>query len=312
MVNKIKALLGMAHREDATSTEVTSSLPHAEAELAAAQAAQVAADGSYKASLLSGDEAEMYRLATARREAAVRVDRGEALVEVLRGRLDGARAREAEADRVERYEAARRQGDEAADALREFYPQYAGGLVELLKAVAEAELAVKEANADLPAKAVPLPGVEARVRDHPGLPEEVVQEVEVEKWVRTGMTVPGTYDQAAVRPTEGGRGVLRVRGLPDNEGYPVERRKFIERTVLPAAFSLGADRLVYDVSLPGLREGEASFFEPVKRPYQTGFDHREVLLQVAKLRGTAPRGEPTRAVVTKLIPLDEKPVKSLS
>ena len=81
MLKTLKALLGLAQREDATTGELVPSLPAAEAELAAAQQAQADAEQAYNGSLLGGSEAETIRLDVARREAAVRIDRATALIE---------------------------------------------------------------------------------------------------------------------------------------------------------------------------------------------------------------------------------------
>jgi hypothetical protein len=292
MLKGLKALLGLAGREDATSDELAPSLPEAEAELAAALAAQADAEAAYRAALIKGNEAEEDQADAERQAIDKRIVRAKILIETLRECLAEAQERELEAERVERYEAARRQGDEAGDALRVLYPQFAGGIVELLRAVAEAEIAVKAANGDLPRGAAPLAGVENRVRNFPGFPDEVLSETHVERWVRIGQILPGNFDQGEVRPTEGNRGTLRVRGLPANEGYGVELRQFIQRELFPATFSGGTDSLALGVSLPGFMEGEPKLFEPIERPYQGGLHPAHVLEKIAGLRAVAPRGDP--------------------
>ncbi|MCJ2102707.1 hypothetical protein [Methylobacterium sp. E-046] len=163
----MKHLFEMALREDATMAELAPSLPASEAELAAAEAARAVAEEAYRGALLSVDAAGQQQLDDARREAARRVERTTALVDTLRQRLSDAQAREAEAARVERYEAARQQADDAAAALAEMYPQLAQALVDLLKGVMQAEVEVLAVNEDLPKNAPRLTMIERRIRDTP-------------------------------------------------------------------------------------------------------------------------------------------------
>lgn len=167
MTRGLKGLLGLATREDATVAELAPSLPVAEAELTAAGEAQAAAEASYRAALLTADDVRPLQLDAARREAAVRIDRATALVDALRQRLAAAEAREAEAARVQRYQAAQQQADDAAAALAEMYPTLARTLVDLLEGVTRAEIEVRAVNKDLPRGMERIPAVERRVRDIP-------------------------------------------------------------------------------------------------------------------------------------------------
>ncbi|MCJ2009853.1 MULTISPECIES: hypothetical protein [unclassified Methylobacterium] len=118
-----------------------------------------AAEDEYSRGLLDFT-ADAVALDAARRVAAVRLDQAQALCKAFSEKEVEARARDAEFARVERYEAARAQADDARRALAEMYPQLAGDLVSLLRVAAEAELAVKAADADLPRNAIPLANVE--------------------------------------------------------------------------------------------------------------------------------------------------------
>jgi hypothetical protein len=82
--------------------------------------------------------------------------------------LADAQDREAEAQRLAVYEAARRARDEVAEELRARYPTLAGELVTLLREVGAAEAQVRAANADRPAGAPYLEGVETVARGIPG------------------------------------------------------------------------------------------------------------------------------------------------
>ncbi|MDP4022426.1 hypothetical protein Q8W71_07315 [Methylobacterium sp. NEAU 140] len=259
MMKVLKGLLGLAQREDATTGELAPSLPTAEAELVAAREAQAAAEAAYKANLLTSDDTGLRRLVEARTDAGVRVDRATALVEALRERLAEAEAREAEAARVQRYEAARRQADDAAAALREMYPHLAQGLVDLLRGVAEAEIAVSDVNADLPRGAERIPSVEGSVRDVPGTPRQFISEETVERWCRPGERMPGALDQSRVRIGHDRRGY--VQPSSGQIEYLV-KRTYTERRFIESIPGNPAYDLAVRLSLPGLRADDAPFFKP--------------------------------------------------
>jgi hypothetical protein len=266
MIKALKNLLGLALREDATAGELAPSLPAAEAELAAAREAQAAAEAAYRAQLLTADETALRKLVDARIDAGVRVDRASALVDALGERLAAARDREAEADRVIAYEAARKQADEAREALAQLYPQFANGLTDLLRAVADAEIVVSQVNDDLPRGAERLAGVEASVRDVPGSARELVGEQVVELWCRPGERMPGTLNQAQVQIGNGGGGIIRP---PSGPVMNVVKRKYIERRYAESAPGNFAYRLAVTLNLPGLRANEPPIFkaaDPIATP----------------------------------------------
>ncbi|WP_267428298.1 hypothetical protein [Methylobacterium sp. GC_Met_2] len=297
MLKTLKALLGLAQREDATSDELNPSLPAAQAELAAAREAQAAAEQAYRGSLLGGNEAETLRLDAARREASVRIDRATALIEALRERLAEARDREAEAERVAEYEAARVQADDARRALAEHYDSMATDLVRLMEVVARAEMELQRVNADLPRGAERIQSVEHTVRDIPAGPDEVLSETEVELWVEVGQTTPGTFDQDNVYKTGPGRGVIKIRGIPLTECIQVELRKFTEQQVL-----LGSSRQVVfplhsRISLPGFRAGEPAIWKAMDALAKPS----EIVKRIENLRfGLLP--EPVEAAPTPTKP----------
>ncbi|MDP4024042.1 hypothetical protein Q8W71_15540 [Methylobacterium sp. NEAU 140] len=308
MKRLLKNLFALAGREDATVLEIGPGLPEAEAELAAAHERQQAAEATYKAGLLSVDEAGLLALDTARRDANVKVDRAEALVAALKERLAAAQAREAEAERVARHEAARRQADDAAAALSEMYAHLATGIVDLIEGIARAEAAVQAANADLPRGAEKIPGVERRIRSSPVFPEELLSESFEDRWVLVGQVRPGEFDQDRVVTSTRDRGLLPTPGFPNGQGRPVERRRFRVQKFLPAIGGEPANALASSVRLPGLLHGDATLFEPVERDAHGLLDPVYVLRAIEKRRRVAPRGEPTRAVNERLIPLDATPV----
>lgn len=300
MIRALKALLGLAQREDATTDELAPSLPAAEDELSAAREAQAAAEAAYRAGLLTADEKGLQQLDGARRDAGMRVERAEALVDALRERLVEAREREAEAERVAVYQAAQRQADDARQALAEVYPQLAGDLVRVIELVARAEIEVEAANADLPRNAEPLTSVEHTARDIPAEADEVLSEVEVKRWVAVGNVKPGTFDQGNVYKTGPGRGVIRIEGVPVNECTQVELRTFTERRFQRGRGHISAYRLAEKISLPGFLASDPYVWRPMSSLSKPG----EVIRQVEALRYARP--EPTSSasgtIITQLIP----------
>lgn len=300
MIRALKALLGLAQREDATTDELAPSLPAAEAELTAAREAQAAAEAAYRTGLLTADEKGLQQLDGARRDAGMRVERAEALVETLRERLANARDREAEAERVAVYQAARAEADDARRALAELYPRLTADLVQLMELVARAEVEVEAANADLPRGAEPLASVEHTARDIPAEADEVLSEFEVKRWVAVGNVKPGTFDQGNVYKTSPGRGVIRIEGVPVNECTQCELRTFTERRFRRGATHRSAYRLAEKISLPGFLATDPYVWRPMSSHSKPG----EVIRQVEALRYFQP--EPTSsasgAVITQLIP----------
>ncbi|APT31386.1 hypothetical protein MCBMB27_02095 [Methylobacterium phyllosphaerae] len=300
MIRALKALLGLAQREDATADELAPSLPAAEAELSAAREAQAAAEAAYRAGLLTADEKAPQLLDGARRDAGMRVERAEALVETLRERLAEAQDREAEAERVAVYQAARAEADDARRALAELYPQLAADLVQLMELVARAEVEVEAANADLPRGVEPLAGVEHPARDVPAEADEVLSEVEVKRWVAVGNVKPGTFEQGNVYKTGPGRGVIRIEGVPVNECTQVELRTFTERRFQRGRGHISAYRLAEKISLPGFLASDPYVWRPMSSLSKPG----EVIGQVEALRYARPGGPAlaSGAIITQLIP----------
>lgn len=131
-----------------------------------------------------------------------------------------------EAARVRRYEEAKVAGQLAADDLRRSFGPLAAELTRIQKVLADADVLVNRANADLPAGAARLAHPEADVRDQTRRPLEILGEEEVERWVykSTGHFVPDNrLDQIEVRgPFDG----LMRRGSRDNPngGVRLNRR----------------------------------------------------------------------------------------
>lgn len=290
----------LRRRPEAEPAEAAHDRDVAVAEVAAAEAAVAAAEAAYTAGLLEVTPADLRALDDNRRAAAIRVDQARAFLAALETRLAEAQDREAERAKTERYAAARAQADAAADTLRDMYPQLAGALVDVLRGIAEAEIAVKTANADLPRGAAPLLPVESRVRDVPGRPEEVLSEATVTRFCRKGAQLPGGLDQSAVSRVNGGHWFVQHTNAQNEY---VAERSFVEQTFMPKDPGRSADGLAARLNLPGLRAGDAPFWKPpgdTVRP-------EKVLSLIVEHEVDRRFGEaalPERKVQTRLWPVD--------
>lgn len=285
---------------EAEPAEAAKDRDTAVAEVAAAEAAVTAAEEAYRAGLLEANPADLRALDENRRAAAIRVDQARAFVAALETRLAEAQDREAERGKTERYAAARAQADAAAETLRQAYPELALALVDVLRGVAEAEIAVKTVNADLPRGAAPLLPVESRVRDLPGRPEEIVAETEVTRFCRKGTQMPERLDQSAVHRVNGGHPF--IQHTTAGAEYVAERA-FIEQSYLPKDPGKSADGLAARLNLPGLRAGDAPFWKPpgdTVRPEKV----LSVIVEHEADRRFGDAALPERKVETRLRPVD--------
>ncbi|MCJ2132790.1 hypothetical protein MKK69_01700 [Methylobacterium sp. J-026] len=148
------------------------------------------------------------------------------------------------------------------EVLLEMYPAAAQAVVDVLRALAETEIAVEAANADLPAGVEPIPGVEASVRNRPGSLPQLLIEQQVTRWCYPGDARPDAIAQHLVEVTKDDRGLLRhSRGGVEH----LVRRTFIERRHSTFDPGNAPDRLAISVSLPGIQAGERPFFAPLDR-----------------------------------------------
>ena len=260
MLKLLKGLLGVVQREDLTAADLAGSLTEAETEVAAATAALEAVEVGYKSGLLSADDAQLRRLDEARTDARLRSDRAAALHAALAEKLAAAREREADVERRQQYDAAQTQAAEAGRLLTEMYPQLAREIVEVLRVVAEAEIAVEEANMNLPANMPKILGVEASARST-SRPDGVVSERKVTRWCRLGERTPDTTRDDAIVEGPDGLGRRHIRGLPQRDAVVFVKRRFMEQTVIPASGRV-PDRLAESLALPGLMGGDWPFWSP--------------------------------------------------
>ncbi|MCJ2018619.1 hypothetical protein MKK84_14430 [Methylobacterium sp. E-065] len=255
MLKALRALITMATAANVPLEDIERGLPQAEAELTAARDAAEAAERQYRGSLLSGDEARTRQLDAARREAQIRLDRATALTEALAERHREAeeiaadeRARAEKADRVQRYQDAARQAEEARELLSVHYPQLAGDIVAVLRAVAEAEVAVMSVNRDLPEGAEPLEPVERTVRNPARAGRRLISAEDVVRYCRPGEPLPKVDQSRVVVNRDGGASIQPEFGSIERL---VPRRYREERYEVPLPTVPLLD-LATAVKLPGL------------------------------------------------------------
>lgn len=264
MIKALQKLIGLARRTDASVDEIERGLPQAEAELVAAREAAVDAERQYRASLLSGDEARTRQLDAARREAQIRLDRATALTEAL-----GERHREAEeaaaeervraekAERIRRYQDVMRQAAEARELLSVHYVQLANDIVAVLRAVAEAEVAVMSVNRDLPENAEPLEPVERTVRDPARTGRRLISAEEVVRYCNPGEPLPKVDQSRVVVNRDGGAYIQPLYG-------PIERlvsRRYQEERYEVPLPTVPLPDLATAVKLPGLLLNEPDILD---------------------------------------------------
>ncbi len=177
-------------------------------------------------------QADRNTLAAARESAE---DATAVLAEVER-RHAAALAIEEEASRRLVYDAAKAQADAAAVALSRAYPKLAAGMISMLKDLAQAQLAVAAANAQLPGGAEPIIDPEMAARCVLGLPREVVSDEWVELWGRYDLDEPvDAVDQSRIYDCGNGWGKARPRAdggdLSIGEPQPNYRRRRFHKVV---------------------------------------------------------------------------------
>lgn len=258
------------------SQQAAQTLADARAALAAAEAEARLAEAAYKDSLTTTEFHELEQLAQRKLSATVAVDRARAILEAAEIRQAAAAAEAAEAERQARYEAAAKLAEAASKRLRKEYPRHAAALRDLLRELAEAEIAVKAANADLPRDATPLAGPEAE-RSTPTLFEEVVSEKIVDLWTPINFTQPIAEELQAKVQRHLGRQRGRMKDASDTDENPatygsvrtnsggtmdVVLKKFRRREILPHENGRSIAPLATEVNLPPLDAGAVPYWEP--------------------------------------------------
>lgn len=210
------------------------------------------AQALYDESLLA-DDGDPAAMLTAMQAAKIKRDRGEAQVAALTVRLNAVREAAEQDRRRAIYQDAEAKAEAARVALVQEYPAIARQMHGLLRLLAEAEIKVEEANADLPAGVAPIMSPEVQVRSPgvnlPPLPPRV----EVKLWAPMGGPEP--------LPEADQRKVRRALGRPDwvghvlrDDGTELEchRRTFLKFYEYEKPAGDWGTNLAGDVSLPAL------------------------------------------------------------
>lgn len=257
LAKDLAGLIGISRKE--TDTEkLAAALKEGRSQVAAASADREAAEASYRATILDATPAELERLQAAKARATIALDRAEALVAALVARIDLVRDDQEQAGRRARYQNAQALAQAAQQALAQDYPDIARRVHALLRTVAEAEAAVIEANAELPAGAAVIRSPERAVRDAARLPLDMTT-TEVELWRTVGNIEP--------LPEADQRRVQAVRGNPDHgtldrdgRAVPCVRVTYRRDVVLYEDARQSLPPLAAEISLPALYAGTAALW----------------------------------------------------
>lgn len=262
--------------------------------------------------LLDGTDKELEAIETKIAAANRDIERAYAAKAELEKRLEAAITAATEAELSDRYNAAKAKADAAAKMLRKEYPDLARRLVELIRAVAEADVAVEEANKRLPADVAPLWPVEVTVRRRPGSEERTISEKEVQLWCHASSwdLLPdnrqGEADNRAVEVKASGHqppdGFIHLHG-----GIRAVKRRFIRRTYLPRTNPIHYSPLA-SVVLPGLVAGDPPIWEHRNNNYDMP---RLVLARMADLAVMKPMpADADQEPVVQLIAVADTPAKA--
>ncbi|CDX22111.1 hypothetical protein MPL3356_390151 [Mesorhizobium plurifarium] len=248
-------------------------------------------------------EAIEAKIASANRD----IERAYAAKTELTKRLEAAKAAATESELRARYDAAKAQADAAGKMLRKEYPELAKRLVSLIRTLAEADVAVEEANRQLPADAPPLLPAEILVRRRPGTNEKIISEKEVSLWVHAGTVTPFAEDRQAEADQREKDYAANWNGLPPDGviqvgSSRVVKRRFIRKTYVPRGNAMLHTPLA-SIELPGLVGGDPPFWDQFRVSVQSPRSILARLQELATLK-PAPPAEAGQPVV-ELIPIAE-------
>ncbi|ACA21275.1 hypothetical protein M446_7057 (plasmid) [Methylobacterium sp. 4-46] len=262
----------------------------AERDLAGAETAVRDAGTRYEAALGEGREAA---LAARRVQDDAEVDRDIArrAVDVLSRQVADAR----EALRVTEIEHRRAEAERLRSVFEETARQQlaamAVGARAIIRAWAEAELAIEAARQVQRADGPPIPSIEA-FRSVPRQPRREVRRHRITKWLRPGTNdaFPDEFDQQIVR--KGSTGWLRHAGMSGGGREIAERGEFDRITYAKEVPPIYVPPLVESLSIPALVGGEVPGWVPVE-----GLTPHGALARLADLERAPPRREPQHETV---------------
>ncbi|WP_432347896.1 hypothetical protein WMC41_09810 [Shinella yambaruensis] len=258
-----------------SSTDIASAITRAHAELEAAEAAVVAAETAYDDGLLTLDKAALRKLLDTKVEAGIEIDQIRARLAKLEREHEKALEAEAESERQAAYDRAK----ELVEAARKKLPSYEKSALQIrdvLRSIAEADMAVELANESLPAGAARLEKAED-IRSTRQLYREDLKHETVELWAGIGdqrTPIPDHMQRQVnpdARPRAGvaSNGEVAFTGRVRTDGggvLEVVKRRFIRTKYLPDRSGWHAPSLAASVELPPLDAGSSPFWSAVSYP----------------------------------------------
>lgn len=254
LAKDLAALVGIA-RKETDPEKIESALLDARSQNEVAVADRDAAEVAYRDGLLDASPAESERQLGSMLAAKVKVDRAEALVAALTQRLAQAREDRDRAARKAIHDDAVAKCEAIRARLPEEYRVHAMALRNLLRDLAEAEVARKRAE-PLSEEFGPIESVEYGPRGFAGIPEEIIEQTEVKLWMIDGRAEPLPAErQGKVHNLGDGKGQLldqnggggfscsrhRFRRIRYREavGSPYDTGSLLNRVNLPAFDAYG-------------------------------------------------------------------------
>ncbi|RWC12360.1 MAG: hypothetical protein EOS52_19150 [Mesorhizobium sp.] len=240
------------------------------------------------------------------------VERAYAAKTELEKRIEAAKIMATQQERSARYNAAKDHAATVGKALRKEYPELAKRLVNLIRAIAEADVAVEEANRQLPDDAAPLLPVEVTVRRRPGTAEKTISEKEVSLWTHVNSWTLFAEDRQAEADAREKEYASNYNGLPPDGvihvgGHRVQKRRFVRRTYIPSSGAIPHSPLA-SIELPGLVGGDPPFWDQSRVGIHSP---RSILVRLQELAALkpAPPAEAGQPVV-ELIPIADTPART--
>ncbi|TSE07586.1 hypothetical protein C1D09_018820 [Mesorhizobium intechi] len=273
----------LLRRQSNTAADLKAAL--AAIDLDGAEAVAEGIEAERKRILLDGTDKELAAVEERLAAAYRHIERLGAAKEELERRIEAATAAETQQERTVQYASAKAQADAAAKLLTTRYPAIARDFIGLLKTLAEAQLAVDDANQRLPDGAAPLMDPETAVRALLGQPEKTLEEVKVSVWCFANspdirVLPPEKQDELNTRFPNSDRGSIHSGSAVGST--EVVKRRVIRRTYVPRTNNTWPARLAA-IDLPGLKVGDPYVWQASTNP-----DPRLVLANLARLAAMRP------------------------
>ncbi|MFC3323323.1 hypothetical protein [Mesorhizobium cantuariense] len=261
----LRTLLATIRKPKTGRQEIEAAL--AKLDVDAAECAAEDLEAERRNLLVSGDDKDLAAVEEKIAAANRVIERSIAMRSELERRLAAIHGEEIEAERRQRFEAAKAATVEAGKAMAKYHG-LARQIVDILETVAAAEVAIEATNKQLPVGEALLRSAEHIARGLGGAPREIVSQEKIEKWYYAGAAAAwGAVQENQIGgiKSDGGRSgelVVDVRNEGQPRRYPVERKTVLRTVLLEAQ---GADRvtpLAAAIHLPALPSGAADLWAP--------------------------------------------------